>query len=297
MTRGSSRAPRPAPPLDQRHGRSSSSTPTERLHQVRTPSASRPSTPTPRRCRDTIVQFSSNRQQALESSRRPLTDGFCDSIPGGRTSIRPIGEQYLGGGDRPPEHPATGERQRISDRLAAPLPNPVREHPGPRDPRRRAARGDATSAAVLVRDAKLNYMDNRDAWASDLQDTEVEPRGERASRGLRASRASVVQRIGRRRLPQLRHRLRGARDTPGHHLRVVRFGSFRVLGRGDPRPSDCLVAVGLVAIASVIYNKLPGVQRTLGILPFKIDLNLVAAVLAIPGLLAQRHDHHHGPHP
>jgi SecD/SecF fusion protein len=48
---------------------------------------------------------------------------------------------------------------------------------------------------------------------------------------------------------------------------------------------DALTAVGLIALAEIIYDAhvFEGVAASLGILPFKIDLNLIAAVLTIIG--------------
>jgi SecD/SecF fusion protein len=46
---------------------------------------------------------------------------------------------------------------------------------------------------------------------------------------------------------------------------------------------DCLVAVGFIGLATEIYNHMPGLANTLHILPFKVDLNVVAAVLTILG--------------
>ena len=46
---------------------------------------------------------------------------------------------------------------------------------------------------------------------------------------------------------------------------------------------DCLVAIGFVALATVVYRNYPEIAGPLNILPFKIDLNVVAAVLTILG--------------
>lgn len=46
---------------------------------------------------------------------------------------------------------------------------------------------------------------------------------------------------------------------------------------------DCVVAVGFIAAAELLVVNAPGVADSLGVLPFKIDLNVVAAVLTILG--------------
>lgn len=64
----------------------------------------------------------------------------------------------------------------------------------------------------------------------------------------------------------------------------VRFNSLRYsIAAIATTLHDCFVAIGFVALATVIYRNFPGLAGTLGILPFKIDLNVVAAVLTILG--------------
>jgi SecD/SecF fusion protein len=64
----------------------------------------------------------------------------------------------------------------------------------------------------------------------------------------------------------------------------VRFGSFRYsMAAIITTLHDCLVAVGVIAFAEVLYDFSPGVATTLGIMPFKFDLNILAAVLTVLG--------------
>ncbi len=64
----------------------------------------------------------------------------------------------------------------------------------------------------------------------------------------------------------------------------VRFGSIRYsLGAVLADLHDAIVAVGLIAIVEVIYEKFPGVAAVLLLEPFKIDLAMVAAVLTVLG--------------
>lgn len=64
----------------------------------------------------------------------------------------------------------------------------------------------------------------------------------------------------------------------------VRFNSFRYsLAAIATSLHDCIVAVGAIAIAGWLYGQAPETARSFGILPFKIDLNVVAAVLTILG--------------
>lgn len=64
----------------------------------------------------------------------------------------------------------------------------------------------------------------------------------------------------------------------------VRFQSLRYSAAALATSlHDGLVAVGLICAADLLYTHLGGIARPLGILPFKIDLNVVAAVLTILG--------------
>ncbi len=63
----------------------------------------------------------------------------------------------------------------------------------------------------------------------------------------------------------------------------VRFGSVRYsVAAIVPLVHDVLVAIGLIALAEILYEASPGVA-SVGIRPFKIDMGLVAAILAIVG--------------
>ena len=64
----------------------------------------------------------------------------------------------------------------------------------------------------------------------------------------------------------------------------VRFGSFRYsIAAIVTTLHDCLVAIGMVALATELYYHAPGLAGALKLSPFKFDLNLVAAVMTILG--------------
>ncbi len=64
----------------------------------------------------------------------------------------------------------------------------------------------------------------------------------------------------------------------------IRFQSFRYsMGAILATLHDCIVATGALAACGLIVERYPGVAQSLGIEPFKIDLNVVAAVLTILG--------------
>jgi preprotein translocase SecF subunit len=64
----------------------------------------------------------------------------------------------------------------------------------------------------------------------------------------------------------------------------VRFNSIRFsIAAIVPTLMDCLIAVGLIAAAEIIYDRLPFLANALGMVPFKIDLTVVASVLTVLG--------------
>jgi SecD/SecF fusion protein len=64
----------------------------------------------------------------------------------------------------------------------------------------------------------------------------------------------------------------------------VRFGSVRYsLAAVIPLVHDTLVAIGMVALAEIVYENFPGFAAATGIRPIKIDLGMVAAIMTIIG--------------
>ncbi|QOJ01473.1 MAG: protein translocase subunit SecD [Phycisphaeraceae bacterium] len=64
----------------------------------------------------------------------------------------------------------------------------------------------------------------------------------------------------------------------------VRFGALRFsVSAIVPTLMDCVIAVGFIALAEVLYDEARGVALALGMVPFKIDLTVVASVLTVLG--------------
>jgi len=64
----------------------------------------------------------------------------------------------------------------------------------------------------------------------------------------------------------------------------VRFGSFRYSFAAILATlHDCLVAVGVIGFAEIFYDFAPATATAVGIMPFKLDLNIMAAVLTVLG--------------
>lgn len=64
----------------------------------------------------------------------------------------------------------------------------------------------------------------------------------------------------------------------------VRFSSLRYsVAAMIATLHDCILTLGAIAVAEYLFRAAPGVSNTIGLLPFKIDLNVIAAVLTILG--------------
>ncbi len=139
------------------------------------------------------------------------------------------------------------------------------------------------TAVILVRDPEVNFQD-RKRWETELRDREW---GVLSAALTQAQTLAEVQSFS----PAVAGSFRAQAITAvilSTLLIViyvwVRFNSFRYsLAAIVCTLHDCLVAIGFVALATVIYEWNPGLAGKLGILPFKIDLNVVAAVLTILG--------------
>jgi SecD/SecF fusion protein len=139
------------------------------------------------------------------------------------------------------------------------------------------------SAVILVRDPEVSFQD-RKRWELELRDREW---AITTAALTQAQTLAEVQSFS----PAVASSFRAQAITAvilSTLLIViyvwVRFNSFRYsLAAIVCTLHDCLVAIGFVALASVIYYWNPKLAGMLGILPFKIDLNVVAAVLTILG--------------
>ncbi len=139
------------------------------------------------------------------------------------------------------------------------------------------------TAVILIRDPEVSFQD-RKRWETELRDREW---GVASAALTQAQTLAEVQSFS----PAVASTFRAQAITAvllSTLLIViyvwVRFNSFRYsLAAIVCTLHDCLVAIGFVALATVVYDWNPGLAGKLGILPFKIDLNVVAAVLTILG--------------
>lgn len=141
------------------------------------------------------------------------------------------------------------------------------------------------SAVILVRDSSIRPEDSR-RWETDLRDrewawvktalTQTQTLAEVQSFSAAVARTFQAQAWTATILSTL--------------LIIiyiwVRFNSFRYSAAAIITTlHDCLVAIGFVALATVLYEAeaTKGIAGAMGILPFKIDLNVVAAILTTLG--------------
>ena len=142
----------------------------------------------------------------------------------------------------------------------------------------------ARSVAVLVRDPELSYERDEQRWTAELKSREWGLiRAALTEASTPASVQSFSAAIART------FKAQAIISIILSTLLVViyvwvRFNSLRFsLAAIITTLHDCIVAVGAVALAGVLYHRFPGVASALHLRPFKFDLALVAAVLTILG--------------
>lgn len=142
----------------------------------------------------------------------------------------------------------------------------------------------ATAAVVLVHDDAISSFANEERWGVEVADTEW--RLVKAALG-QASQLANVQTFSPTIAATFVAQAIVAIALSLLLLTIyvwVRFGAARwALAATAPLFHDILSIIGLIAIAQILFERFPGFSNSVGILPFKIDLNLVAAMLTIAG--------------
>lgn len=146
------------------------------------------------------------------------------------------------------------------------------------------AEDQVKSAVLLVRDENINYFSGEGIWTSDLRDIEwnavVQAMGESTTfLNAQTIGPAVADQFTAQAIVAL------ALSTLLVVIYVwVRFNSVRYsIASIVPTLIDCLSATGLIALAELIYDASPGLAQSLGLLPFKIDLTVIASILTILG--------------
>jgi SecD/SecF fusion protein len=142
----------------------------------------------------------------------------------------------------------------------------------------------ATAAAVLVADPNVTYFEDERGWTLGVREREWKLVQESLTQDQTlASVQSFTPAVADSFIAQAI--VATLLSTILIIIYVwVRFNSFRYsFAAIITTLHDCLVAIGFVAMATVLYHNLPGVASVLKLQPFKIDLNVMAAILTILG--------------
>jgi SecD/SecF fusion protein len=145
---------------------------------------------------------------------------------------------------------------------------------------------NVTSAVVVIADESTSVFENEQRWESDVRDREWSLVQEALTRD--STPASVLTFS-----PSIADTFR-ANAITATVLSFVFIGIYIWIRFKTPRYSiaavialvhDVLTVVGFVALAEILYESAATHQMavSLGLLPFKIDLNMVAALLTIAG--------------
>ncbi|MFG0285137.1 MAG: protein translocase subunit SecD, partial [Phycisphaerales bacterium JB039] len=146
--------------------------------------------------------------------------------------------------------------------------------------------GTVRTAVVLVNDPDVSFFEEPDRWAVEIEQTEWDLLVEALTR--QTTLASVDNFS-----PAIASTFRAQAIVAVvmSFLLItiyiwVRFGSMRYsLAAIVTLLHDVMIAIGLIALAEILYDHsaTAAIAQKLGIKPFKIDLNLIAAILTIIG--------------
>ncbi len=143
--------------------------------------------------------------------------------------------------------------------------------------------GFVKTAVLVVRDAAYDPIADEEQWRTELAQQEWDL--------VRAALTEPTDLVGSQEFSPVIAASFRAKATVAVVISFmlimiyiwVRFGSVRYsLAALTALVHDVIIALGLIALAEVLYDKFPGLERY-GLLPYKINLGLVAAVLTIIG--------------
>lgn len=236
-----------------------------------------------------VLSFEGSGQaQARADLVRPVVTGVLgDNID--RPEVRQSVAEYVGGaavvigdiGPRPPTLRSLQERLRR-----------IRNEPGFGDAGARrwevvVVDGDpeaVRTAALLVRDEAVSYFDDQQRWAAELRETEWRLVREALTRERSLSEVeSISPAVAAGFVAQAIVAMVLSAGLIVLYV-WVRFSSLRFsLATIVPTLHDCVIAAGALAAAGYFYEASPALASSLGLLPFKVDLNVIAALLTILG--------------
>jgi SecD/SecF fusion protein len=142
----------------------------------------------------------------------------------------------------------------------------------------------ATTVVILVQDSQIDHFEDEARWNDQVRDREWELA--RAA-FTEAQTLASVQSFGSAIAATFRAQAITALLISSLLVIVyiwVRFGSLRyAFAAMATTAHDCFVSIGMVGAAAWIYHEYPDLATSLKLLPFKIDLNVIAAILTILG--------------
>jgi len=233
------------------------------------------------------LKFTGSQEDAALSPNFPVTDPILGKDIGNQ-DVKDAVPEFLGGvvfvlDDITPPASVKSIEQRLSQ---------ARRLPENRDLTARNQRvillsgspEAARTVAVVVHDSAVSYFDPGDGWARELLRREWTLIRDSLTQTTTLANVESFS-------PAIAATFRAKAVTAVllSTLLVViyvwvRFGSFRYsMAAIVTTLHDCLVAVGAIAASQVFYRMAPDLAESLGIMSFKLDLNLVAAVLTILG--------------
>ncbi|MBL0920691.1 MAG: protein translocase subunit SecD [Phycisphaerales bacterium] len=144
--------------------------------------------------------------------------------------------------------------------------------------------GAVRSFARVAFDPQLSFFDDEARWRTDVAEAEAALVSDALERGSTlAGVQNFSPAIARTFVAQAAVSV--ILSVVGILIYVwVRFGSMRYsVAAVVADVHDAFIAVGLVAVAEIVYEKAPGFASLIGLQPFKIDLAMVAAILTVLG--------------
>ncbi len=140
------------------------------------------------------------------------------------------------------------------------------------------------TAVIMVQDPRVDHFENEPLWNQQVRDREWQL----VRAGLTETQTlASVQSFGSAIAATFRAQAITALLISSLLVVIyiwVRFGSIRyAIAAMATTAHDCLVAVGMVGAAAWLYETHPDLASKLNLLPFKIDLNVIAATLTILG--------------
>ena len=140
------------------------------------------------------------------------------------------------------------------------------------------------SAALLFKDNSVSYLDNSSSWITEVRESEwallkAAMQRENSLAGVESFSPSIAKTFAAQAIVAL--------ILSGVLIIIyvwVRFAHLRYsLAAILATLHDCIVALGFIAAAGYVVQFAPGLAQALGLLDFKVDLNVIAAVLTILG--------------